>query len=94
MNNLDKASHDTYLINNLKKTTDKKDKQNKSNKKLKHVHFSPIIFVKLVIPAGNRDRQSNNRLVKALVYSVASESIIIKAKAEKMTIKKTKQERQ
>ena len=69
-------------------------KQTKSKKKLKHVHFSPIIFVKLVITAGKKDRQSKTRLVKALVDSGSSESIIAKAKADKMPVKKTKKEPQ
>ena len=58
----------------------KKDKQTKPNKKLKHLHFSPIIFIKLFIPEGKKDRHSKNRLVKDLVNSGASESILTKAK--------------
>ena len=58
----------------------KTDKQTKYNKKLKHVLFSPIIFVKLVIPAGKKDIQSKTRLVKDLFDSGASESILTKAK--------------
>ena len=72
----------------------KKDKQTKSNKKLKHVHFSPIIFVKMVITAGKKEIQSKTRLVKALVDSGASEYILTKSKAYKMPVKRTKQERQ
>ena len=68
--------------------------QNKSKKKLKHTHFGPIIFVKLVIPAGKKDRQSKTSLVKALVDSGASESIIDKAKTEKLPVKKTKKKLQ
>ena len=68
--------------------------QTKSKKKLKHKHFSPIIFFELVIPAGKNGRQSKNRLVKALVDSGASKYIIAKAKAEKLPVKKTKKERQ
>ena len=68
---LDKVLHDAHLLNTLRKTS-KMVKQTKSNKKLKHVHFSPIIFVKLVIPAGKKDRQSKTRVVKALVDSGAS----------------------
>ena len=63
-------------------------KQTKSNKKLKHVHLSPIIFVKLVIPAGKKDRHTKTRLVKALVDSGASESILTKAKADKLPVKR------
>ena len=75
---MDKALHDAHLLNTLQKPTNKKDEQIKYNKKLKHVHFSPIIFVELFIPAGKKYRQSNTRLVKDLVDSGASESIITK----------------
>ena len=69
-------------------------KQTKSKKKLKHKHFSPIIFVKLVIPAGKKGRQSKTCLVKALVDSGDSESIIAKSKTDNLPVKKTKKERQ
>ena len=89
-NNLDKALNDSHLLNTLRKPL-KKDRQTKSNKKLKRVHFSPIIFVKLVIPAGKKEIQSKTLLVKALVDSGASASIITKAKAYKLIVKNTKQ---
>ena len=91
-NNLDKSLHDDHLLNTMQKQTNK-DKQTKSNKKLKHIHFSPIIFIKLVIPAGKKDRQSKIRLVKSLADSGASESILTREKAVKLSVKKTKQER-
>ena len=91
-NNLDTALHDAHLLNTLRKPSFMV-KQTKSRKKLKHKHFSPIIFVKLVIPAGKKDRQSKTRLFKALVYSGDSESILTKAKADKLTVKQTKKER-
>ena len=53
--NLDKALHDAHLINTLQKPS-KMVKQTKHKKKLKHIHFSPIIFVKLVIPSGKKYR--------------------------------------
>ena len=68
--------------------------QTKPKNKLKHIHFSPIIFVELVIPAGKKDRQSKTRLVKALVNSGDSESILAKAKADKLPVKNTKKELQ
>ena len=68
--------------------------QTKSKKKLKHKHFSPIIFVKLVIPAGKKGRKSKTWVFKALVDSGASEYILAKAKAEKLPVKKTKKEHQ
>ena len=64
------------------------DKQTKSKKKLKHKHFSPIIFVKLFIPEGKKGRQSKTRLVKALVDSGASESILAKSKADNLPVKR------
>ena len=69
-------------------------KQTKSKKKLKHIHFSPIIFVKLVIPAGKKGRQSKTRLLKSLVDSGSSEYILAKSKSDKLPFKKTKKERQ
>ena len=87
-NNLDKALHDAHLLNNMRNPS-KMVKQTKAKKKLKHAHFSPIIFVKLVIPAGKKDRQSKTRLVKYLVNSGSSESILAKDKADKLTVKKT-----
>ena len=65
-------------------------KQTKYRKKLKHKYFSPTVFVKLVIPAGKKGRQFKTLLVKALVDSGYSESIIAKAKADKLPVKKTK----
>ena len=91
---MDKSLHDAYLLNTLQNPTNKKYKQTKSNKKLKHVHFSPITFVALVIPEGQKDRQPNTRLVKSLVDSGASESIITKSKSYNLPVKKTKQEQQ
>ena len=48
-NNLDKALHDAQLLNTMQNLTNKY-KQTKSNRKLKRINLSPIIFVKLVIP--------------------------------------------
>ena len=68
-------------------------KQKKTKKKLKHKHYSQIIFVKLVIPAVKKVRQSKTWLVKSLVYSGDSESILAKAKADKLPVKNTNKER-
>ena len=70
-NNLDTAWNDAHILNTLLKPS-KMVKQSKAKKKLKHKHFSPIIFIKLVIPAGKKGRQPKTRLVKALVDSGAS----------------------
>ena len=88
-NHLDTALNDAQLLNTLRKPS-KMVKQTKYKMKLKHKHFSPIIFVKLVITAGKKCRQSKTCLVKALVTSGASESILAKYKADKLPVKKTK----
>ena len=90
-NNLDTALNDAHLLNTLRNPY-KMVKQTKSKKKLKHKHFSLIIFVKLVIPEGKKGRQSKTRLVKALVYSGASESIIAKSEVDKLPVKNNKKE--
>ena len=82
-NNLDTELHDSRLLNTLRKPS-KMVNQTKSKNKLKHKHFSPIIFFKLVIPAVKKGRQSKTRLVKALVDQGGSESILAKSKAEKL----------
>ena len=51
-NNLYKALHDAHLLNTLRKPS-KMVNQTKSKKKLKHTHFSPIIFFQ----TGNSSRQ-------------------------------------
>ena len=89
-NNLDKELNYAHLLYTMQKPPNK-DKHTRSNKKLKHVHFSPIIFVKLVIPAGKKNRQSNTWLIKALVDSGASYYILAKSKSDKLPVKKTKQ---
>ena len=65
-NNLDTALNDAQLLNTLRKPSIMV-KQTKAKKKLKQKHVCPILFVKLVIPAGTKDRQSKTRLVKSLV---------------------------
>ena len=44
----------------------------------------------MVIPEGKKDRQSKTRVVKALVDSGASESIVTKEKSEKLPVKNNK----
>ena len=66
--------------------------QTRSKKKLKHIHFSSIILVKLVISAGKKDRKSKAQLFKALVISGSSESILAKTKVDKLPVKKELEE--
>ena len=54
-NNLDTELNYAHLLNTLRKPS-KMVKHAKAKKKLKNKHFSPIIFVKLVIPAGKNNR--------------------------------------
>ena len=90
---MDKKLHDAHLLNTLLKPY-KKGKQTKSNKKLKHVHFSQIIFVELIIPAGKKGIQSNTWLFKTIVDSGASDYILTKDKSDKPPVEKNKQGQQ
>ena len=59
---------------------------------MKHLHSSPTVFVKLVNPADKKERQFETWLIKALVDSGASDSILTQEEADKLPVKKTKQE--
>jgi hypothetical protein len=50
-------------------------------------HFSPILFVKLKVPHGKKGRAFKTRMVKALIDSGASESIIELKAAKNLSLK-------
>ena len=50
-------------------------------------HFSPILFVKLQIPHGKKGRSTKTRMVKALIDSGASETIIELRAAKNLALK-------
>ena len=81
------------VLNTLQNATNK-DKQSKSNKKPKHINFSTAIFIRLIIPAGKKYINSKNQLVKAIVKSGASDSILTKAKVDKLPVRNINQEQQ
>ena len=74
-NDLDTALHEAHIFNTLRKPS-KMVKQTKSKNKLNTNISFRFFFFKLVIPAGKKGRQSKTCLVKYLVDSGASESIL------------------
>ena len=57
-------------------------------KKLKTKHYSPILFVKIRVPSGKKNRSYKTRFVKALIDSGASESILTQSAARNLIMKK------
>jgi hypothetical protein len=92
---LDAAYHEAHPLSSLRKQTSTETEDRLANgetpkpKRAKMKHFSPILFVKLRVPHGKKGCATKTRMVKALVDSGASESII-KLKAGKNLPLKTK----
>jgi hypothetical protein len=78
-NHIDEAINDAYLLSDLRKpnqTETKTDKDGQTLKKSKLKNLSPILFVRIQYSTGKKNRQSKSKLVKSLVDTGASESII------------------
>jgi hypothetical protein len=78
-NHTDDALNDAYLLSDLRKPTQiktSKDQDGQTPKKSKIKNLSPILFVKKQCSTGKKNRQTKSKLVKALVDSGASESIL------------------
>ena len=76
---IDDAINDAYLLSDLRKPsqiTTQTDEDGQTQKKSRYKKLSPILFVKIQHSTGKKNRQSKNKLVKALVDTGASESII------------------
>jgi hypothetical protein len=56
-------------------------------KRSKTQHLSPILFVKIQVPSGKKGRTAKTRIIKALVNSGASESIIDLKSAKNLVLK-------
>jgi hypothetical protein len=84
-NHIDDTINDTYLLSDLRKPSQiitKTDEDGQTQKKLKYKNLSPILFVKIQHSTGKKNRQTKHKLVKALINTGASETII-SAKAVK-----------
>ena len=66
------------------------DPEGPALKKSKHRHLSPILFVRLKVPHGKKNRQFKTRTIKALVDSGATESIINKNVTKHLVIVRNK----
>jgi hypothetical protein len=78
-NHTDDALNDAYLLSDLRKPTQintSKDQNDQTLKKSKIKNLSPILFVKIQYSTCKKNRQAKSKLVKALVDSGASESIL------------------
>ncbi len=76
---IDEAINDALLLSDLRKpaqTNTKTDKEGQTLKKSKLNSLSPILFVKIQYKTGKKDRQTKYKIVKSLVDSGASESIM------------------
>ena len=96
-NHIDEAIDDAYLdahpLSSLRKPSENhevkaEEIESPPTKKLKTKHYSSILFVKIRFPSGKKDRSYKTRMVKALVDSGASESMLTKNAAENLTLKK------
>ena len=84
-NHIDDAINDAYLLSDLRKPSQiitKTDEDGQTQKKSKYKNLSPILFVKIQHSTGKKNRQTKHKLVKALIDTGASETII-SAKAAK-----------
>ena len=76
---LDDVINDALLLSDLRKPSNKQtktDEHGQTIKKVKHRHLSPILFVSLQRLTGKKRNRFKTKLVKALVDTGASESII------------------
>ena len=77
---IDHAINDAYLLSDLCNKTSqiitKTNKGGQTQKKSKYYKLSPILFLRIQHSTGKKNRQTKNKLVKALVNTGASESII------------------
>jgi hypothetical protein len=78
-NHIDDAINDAYLLSDLRKPAQmitKTDKDGKTQKKSKYKKLSPILFVKIEHTTGKKNRKTKTKIVKALVDTGASASIV------------------
>jgi hypothetical protein len=76
---IDEAINDALLLSDLREPAQsnaKIDKDGQTLKKSKLKNLSPILFVKIQHKTGKKNRQTNYKIVKSLVDSGASESIM------------------
>jgi hypothetical protein len=75
----DDAINDAYLLSDLRKPAQmitKTDEEGQTQKKTKYKKLSPILFVKIEYTTGKKNRKTKTKIVKALVDTGASASIV------------------
>jgi predicted aspartyl protease len=94
---LDDVINDALLLSDLRKPSQintKKDKEGQSTKKSKMKNLSPILCVKIQIPKGKKKNRTKIRLIKALVDTGASETIIVQKAAKNLPHRSTNDTKQ
>ena len=91
---LDDVINDALLLSDLRKPTDKPtqtDHNGQTSKKVKHKHLSPILFISLQRLTGKKKNRTKTKLVKALVDTGASESLITTSAAKGLPLDNRKE---
>ncbi len=94
--NLDDVINDACLLSDLRKPTESKtttDEDGRTTKKTKLKKLSPILFMKIELPSGKKKNRTRTRLLKALVDTGASESIIVLSKAKHLPLTEVKKQK-
>ncbi len=92
--NLDDVINDACLLSDLRKPSESKtttDEDGRTTKKTKLNKLSPILFMKIELPSGKKKNRTKTRILKALVDTGASESILLLSKAKHLPLRKTKE---
>ena len=92
---IDDAINDAYLLSDLRKPSQiitKTDEDSQAQRKSKYKKLSPILFVRIQHSTGKKNRQTKSKLVKALVDTGASESIISLRAAKGLPLLSSKME--
>ncbi len=70
-------------------TNSKTDENSRTLKKTKLKNLSPILFIKVEVPLGKKKNGIKTRLIKALVDTGASETILVLSAARKLPLKES-----
>jgi transposase InsO family protein len=88
---IDDAINDAYLLSDLRKPAQmitKTDEDGQTQKKSKYKKLSPILFVKIEYTTGKKNRKTKTKIVKALVDTGASASIVTFKSAKGLPLNK------
>ena len=93
-NHIDDVINDAYLLSDLRKpikSNTKTDDDGQTLKKSKHKNVSPILFVSVPRRTGKKKTKIKNKILKALVDTGASESIMTLKAAKGLPLSNSKE---